>query len=228
MANEKVGVLLSGCGHLDGAEIREAILTLLALDEQGAVAVCVAPNVPQMHVVDHLLGQPADFGGSRNVLTESARVARGEVRDLAGVTAAELDALIVPGGYGVAKNLCDFAVRGPGCSVNPDVARLVLGLHGLRRPLGFACIAPALAAAIFRDAGVQGVKLTIGDEDAGAAQAIEALGAVHVACPVGEARVDGAHRVVSTPAYMYSAPRLSEVRRGIGEMVELVLAILRG
>lgn len=223
MANEKVGVVLSGCGHYDGAEIREAVFTLLALDERHAHAPCMAPNVPQMHVVDHITGETA---GTRNVLSESARIARGDIRDLAAVTADELDALIFPGGYGVAKNLCDFAVRGAECEVNPEVARLVREMYAARKPLGFICIAPAMAAVIFREAGIDGVQLTIGDEDTGTARAIEGQGAVHVACPVGEARVDPAHRVVSTPAYMYSAPRISEVRRGIAELVDRVIGMV--
>jgi enhancing lycopene biosynthesis protein 2 len=224
MANEKVGVVLSGCGHYDGAEIREAIFTLLALDERHAHALCMAPNTSQMHVVDHITGET---GGTRNVLSESARIARGDIRDLAAVSADELDALIFPGGYGVAKNLCDFAVRGAECSVHPEVSRLVREMHTAGKPLGFVCIAPAMAAAIFREAGVAGVQMTIGDEDTGTARALETLGAVHLACPVGEARVDARHRIVSTPAYMYSAPRISEVRKGIAELVDRVLGMTR-
>lgn len=224
MANERVGVVLAGCGHFDGAEIREAIFALLALDEHHAHAVCMAPNIDQMHVVDHITGQT---GGARNVLTESARVARGDIRDLASVQAEELDALIFPGGFGVAKNLCDFAVKGAECTVNPEVSRLVREMYAAGKPLGFACIAPALAAAIFREAGVKGVQLTLGDEDKGAARGLEALGAVHLSCPATEARVDAAHRVVSTPAYMYSAPRISEVRRGVSEMVGRVLGMVK-
>lgn len=226
MANEKIAVVLSGCGHLDGAEIREVVLTLLAIDERDAQAICVAPNVEQMHVVDHLRGAPAAEGGPRNVLAESARLARGEIRDLATVTAADFDAVVFPGGYGVAKNLCDFALKGPGCAVDPEVARLVREAHAARKPLGFVCIAPALAAAIFRDAGVPGVRLTIGDDDPGTAAAIESLGAVHLACPAGEARADAANRVVSTPAYMYDNPRLRDVRAGLAALVDRVLELI--
>ena len=121
---KKIGVVLSGCGVYDGSEIHEAVITLLAIDRNGAEAVCMAPNIAQLHVVNHLTGEVAT-GESRNVLVEAARIARGKVRDLATVKAADLDALILPGGFGAAKNLCDFAVKGGDCSVHPEVARLI-------------------------------------------------------------------------------------------------------
>ncbi len=218
----KVGVMLAGCGVYDGAEIHEAVLTMLALDEAGAEIVCIAPNTDQMHVVDHLTGDVT--GERRNVLVESARIARGKVTDAAEVTADGLDALVFPGGFGAAKNLGDFATKGADCTTHPEVARLVGEMHAARKPLGFACIAPALAAAIFRDAGVKGVQLTIGD-DAGTAEALEAMGAVHLACPVREARLDEANKVVTTPAYML-AGRITEVRDSTKAMVDRVLALL--
>ena len=131
----KVGVVLSGCGVFDGTEIHEAVLTLLALDRRGAEAVCMAPNVDQAHVVDHLSGQEA-AGERRNVLVEAARIARGNIRDIATVQAAELDALMIPGGFGAAKNLCDFAFKGKDCQVHPEVARLVRQMHQAGKPVG--------------------------------------------------------------------------------------------
>ena len=124
----KVAVCLSGCGFLDGAEIHEAVCTLLALDQAGAEIVCCAPDKPQMDVVDHAKGQPV-AGESRNVLTESARIARGNVEPLSAVEAADIDALIFPGGFGAAKNLCTFAVDGPNCTVDPGVERLATFKH---------------------------------------------------------------------------------------------------
>jgi putative intracellular protease/amidase len=141
MANEKVGVVLSGCGHYDGAEIREAVFALLALDEHHAHAAVHGPQRGRRCTSSTT--SPAQAGGTRNVLTESARVARGDIRDLASVQAEELDALVFPGGFGVAKNLCDFAVKGADCSVHPEVARLVREMYAARKPLGFACISPA-------------------------------------------------------------------------------------
>src|SRR5215467_4636044 len=128
----KVGVLLSGCGFLDGSEIHEAVLTLLFLDRAGAEAVCMAPAGPQRHVVDHTTRKPAD-GQSRDVLVESARIARGRIRALAGVRAAELDAIVLPGGFGAAKNLSDFAVAGGNAKPHPEVARLLRELHAQRK-----------------------------------------------------------------------------------------------
>ena len=218
----RVGVVLSGCGVYDGAEIHEAVLTMLALDEAGAEIVCVAPDVDQMHVINHVNGDVT--GESRNVLIESARIARGPVSDVAGVTADQLDALVFPGGFGAAKNLCNFATDGANCTTHPEVARLVREIHAASKPIGFACIAPALAAAIFRDAGVSGVQLTIGNDE-GTAAAIQEMGAVHLVCPVDEARLDVANKVVSTPAYML-AGRITEVRDSTKAMVAQVLALL--
>jgi len=130
----KIGVILSGCGVYDGSEIHEAVITLLAIDRCGAEAVCMAPDIPQMHVVNHLSGEPA-AGESRNVLVESARIARGKIQDIAKVKASDFDALILPGGFGAAKNLCDFAVKGSDCSVQPEVARLVRETVAAKKPL---------------------------------------------------------------------------------------------
>ena len=142
---KKVGVILSGCGVYDGSEIYESTITLLAIDRAGAEAVCMAPDVEQMHVINHLTGEPAE-GETRNVLVEAARVARGNIKDIAEVSVNDFDALIIPGGFGAAKNLCNFAVKGPDCDVNSEVARLVKDTVAARKPLAAVCIAPALLA----------------------------------------------------------------------------------
>jgi len=214
---KKVGVILSGCGVFDGAEIHESVITLLALDRLGAEAVICAPNRPQMHVVNHLSGEVA-AGESRNVLVESARIARGAIRDVAQVSADELDALILPGGFGAAKNLCDFAVRGAECEVDPGVAALVRAVHAQGKPVAAVCIAPALLARVL---GPERPELTIGS-DPGTAAALQAMGATHVACPVRELVVDRERKLVSTPAYML-AERISEAAAGIEKTVAALL-----
>ena len=196
----KVGVVLSGCGVYDGSEIHESVLTILALDRAKAEMVYIAPDVEQMHVIDHIKGEPVQ-GEARNVRVESGRIARGDVKNVADVAASELDALIFPGGFGAAKNLCDFAVKGADCDVDPDVSKLVMDMHEAGKPVGFLCISPAMAAKIYGDAGIKGVKLTIG-KDKETADAIRAMGAEHVDCEVGDYIVDADHKVVSTPAYM--------------------------
>ncbi len=214
---KKVGVVLSGCGVYDGAEIHESVITLLALDRLGAEAVICAPDVNQMHVVNHLTGE-VDEGAQRNVLVESARIARGEIRDVAAVNADELDALILPGGFGAAKNLCDFAVNGPDCEVNADVAELVRSVHFQGKPVAAVCIAPALLAKVL---GEEGPALTIGT-DADTAGALEKLGAKHVDCPVREFVVDHDRKLVTSPAYML-AQNISEAAEGIERTVETLL-----
>jgi len=215
-----IGVVLSGCGVFDGAEIHESVITLLALDRGGAKAVCFAPNTDQMHVVDHLSGEATSE--TRNVLVESARIARGEISDLETAKATELDGLIIPGGFGAAKNLCDFAVAGSEAKPHPEVARIVVEMMRASKPVAAVCIAPALIAAICRDAGIE-CSVTIG-ADAETAGAIVAMGAGHTECPVSEFRVDEANKLITSPAYML-AGSISEAAEGIERTVEELLRL---
>ena len=216
---KKVGVILSGCGVYDGSEIHEAVITMLALDRAGAEMVICAPDMQQMHVVNHLTGEVAE-GETRNVLVESARIARGAIRDIAEVQAHELDALILPGGFGAAKNLCDFAVKGADCDVHPEVARLVRDVHRQGKPVAAVCIAPALVARVLGD---EGPEVTIGT-DAETAGALESMGAKHVACPVRDFVVDRERKLITTPAYML-AQNMSEAAEGIEKTVETLLTM---
>ena len=211
----KIGVVLSGCGFMDGAEIHEATLTLLHLDDLGAEIICMAPDADNIEVVDHTKKAPT--GERRNVLSEAGRIARGDIRDIARVKADELDALIFPGGLGAAKNLCDWASQGPDCRVNPQVERLIVDMHARKKPQGFICIAPVLAARVL---GKNGLRITIGT-DAATARAIERCGAIHQDCKVDDAVADSDHRVVTTPAYMLG-PSISYVSKGIKKLVEQV------
>jgi enhancing lycopene biosynthesis protein 2 len=218
MASQKrVGVVLSGCGFLDGAEIHEATCTLLSLDRRGATLVAMAPDVDQMHVVDHLKSAPAE-GQRRRVLAEAARLVRGQIVEMSAVQAKDLDALVFPGGYGVAKNLCTFAVDGRNMRVLPAVERLAREMRSAGKPAGYICIAPVIAARLF---GSDGVKLTIGN-DRDTAAAIESWGARHVECKVDEIAVDERLKIVSTPAYMLG-PWIAPVAAGIDKLVSAVL-----
>lgn len=212
----KIGVILSGCGVNDGSEIHEAVLTLLAIDKAGAQAVCMAPDIPQADVVDHVSGKPASE--KRRVLAESARIARGKILDLRQAKASDLDAVVLPGGFGAAKNLCTFAKDGPGCSVQEDVARLLREMHKAGKPIGALCIAPAVLAKVFGSAGPE---LTIG-KDPGTAKALQAMGAKHQDRGACEVAVDKANKLVTTPAYML-AGRISEVASGADALVKAVV-----
>ena len=218
----KVGVILSGCGVYDGSEVHEAVLTLLALDRRGASAVCMAPNVEQMHVVNHRTGKPAE--DTRNVLDEAARIARGKIQDVAKVKASDVDALILPGGFGAAKNLSNFASAGSKARAEPNVARLLREVHKAKKPIAALCIAPAALAAALRDDRTH-PRMTIGSDEK-TALALEEMGAKHVVCPVDECRVDEEGRIVTSPAYMYEA-RISEVAAGIDRAVEELLRLAR-
>jgi len=215
--SKKVAVVLSGCGVYDGAEIHESVITLLAIDRLGAEAVICAPDVAQLHVVNHLTGE-VEEGAERNVLVESARIARGEIRDVTSVIADDLDALILPGGFGAAKNLCDFAVKGTDCEVDPGVAALVRAVHEQGKPVAAVCIAPALLAKVLGD---ESPELTIGN-DTDTAGALQTMGAAHIDCPVNEFVVDRKRKLVSSPAYML-AQSISEAAEGIERTVEALL-----
>ncbi|MCB1696482.1 MAG: isoprenoid biosynthesis glyoxalase ElbB [Pseudomonadales bacterium] len=214
----KLAVVLAGCGVYDGAEVNEAVLTLLSLEQQGASYQCFAPDIEQMHVINHLTGEPVP-GETRNVLVEAARIARGNVQDLAQLDVAQFDGLLVPGGFGAAKNLCNFAVAGADMVVQPDFLRIARAFHQAGKPIGLICIAPVMAAAICG----QGSQCTIGN-DADTAAAIEAMGGKHLACPVSEARVDTERKLVTTPAYML-AGGVAEAYSGISKCVAQVLAL---
>jgi len=216
----KIAVILSGCGVYDGSEIHEATATLLALDEAGAEVVVAAPAGPQMHVVDHQAGQPA-AGESRDIRVESARIARGPVADIASLRPEEFDAVVLPGGFGAAKNLSSFAGEGAACDVESGVAAFLRGMHDLGRPIGALCIAPVILARVFGPAAR--VRLTIGDDPATADQ-IEKMGAEHVPAAVDSVVVDEAHKLVTTPAYM-KAERISEVFAGARALVDKLISL---
>lgn len=216
----RVGVVLAGCGFRDGSEIHESVLALLAIARGGAEAVCFAPDRPQSVVIDHYRGTPMQE--VRNVLVESARIARGAIRDVAEARVEDLDALVLPGGYGAALNLCDFATRGSEAEVDPGVERLVRAMHAAGKPIGAICIAPALVARVL---GETAVTVTIGNDPA-TAEAIGACGAQHEPCPVGAFVVDAEQRVATTPAYMLG-PTIADVAEGIDGCIGEVLRLAR-
>jgi len=217
---KKIGVVLSGCGVRDGSEIHEAVLTLLAIDRNGAKAVCLAPDM-ELKVVNHL--NMNETGTTRNVLVESARIARGEITDIKTVSASDLDALVFPGGFGAAKNLCSFAAEGDKGSVQPDVLRLVREMSKAKKPICAICIAPTLIAlALGKDLSPQ---LTIGN-DKGTAQAIDATGSRHVDCAVDDFVIDRENLIVSTPAYML-AGHIAQAAEGIEKAIKATLELIK-
>ncbi|ASP38701.1 isoprenoid biosynthesis protein ElbB [Bacterioplanes sanyensis] len=214
---KKVAVILAGCGVYDGAEIYESVLTLLHIEQADAEYQCMAPNIEQMHVLDHRTGD--EMPEQRNVLTEAARICRGQIMDLAEANPNDYDALIIPGGFGAAKNLSDFAVQGAECSINADVQAFVHAIHSAGKPVGLVCIAPALAPKLIG----QGSQCTIGN-DADTAAAISSMGGQHVDCAVEDIVIDHNNKLVTTPAYML-AGRISEASAGIQKLVQQVVAM---
>ncbi len=208
----KVGVIRSGCGVFDGSELHEAAATLIALAQHGIEYQCMAPD-REFDVIDHRTQDPT--GEKRNVLSEAARIARGEILDLKDVKGAEYDAFFLPGGFGAAKNLCTFAMKGADCEVDPQVERVLNEANNAGKPIGFICIAPALGAKVF---GSKGVKVTIG-HDAGTAAAVSQTGATHVEADAEQIVIDEDHNIVSTPAYM-EAQNPAQVFTGISALVE--------
>lgn len=211
---KKIAVVLSGCGVYDGAEIHEAVLTMLAIAANGAVYEIFAPDMNQHHVVNHLNGSEMDE--TRNVLTESARIARGNIKALSEFSGKEFDAIIFPGGFGAAKNLSTFAFDGSDCKVNNDVEAAIKDMISLGKPIGALCISPVILAKILGD-----VELTIGD-DTGTIQAIEKMGATHTSTTHGEVVVDQQHKIVTTPCYMLDAT-ITQIDEGARNVVKALL-----
>jgi len=223
-APKKIAVILSGCGVYDGSEVHEASACLIHLSRAGVETSMFAPDIDQMHVVDHTKG--IEMNPSRNVLVESARIARGNIKPISELKSSDHDGVLIPGGFGAAKNLCSWAVDGVTCSVNPDVDRILKEFHKGNKPIGLTCIAPVLAAKCLPS----GVEITVGrseNEDgkwpyAGTAAAVEECGAVHVEKNVTECHVDKAMKVITTPAFMCETA-VHEVSDGIGVLVTAML-----
>jgi enhancing lycopene biosynthesis protein 2 len=217
---KKVGVILSGCGVFDGSEIHEAVLTLLALDRHDADVAVFAPDTNQREVINHVSGKAT--GESRNALIESARIARGNILSLDQASPEDIDAAIFPGGYGVAKNLCDFAMKGTDCTPNSQVSDFIVKCLKKRKPMGFMCIAPVLLANISGKMNLT-IEMTIG-KDVKTADSIRAMGAHHIEADVDDIVVDLENRIVTTPAYMLGQ-RIRDVATGIERLVEKVLGL---
>jgi enhancing lycopene biosynthesis protein 2 len=214
-----IAVILSGCGHLDGAEIRESVCSLLALDRANAEVSVFAPNRQQFHSVNHLNGTETD--DNRNILVEAARIARGKIAPLEDLDVQNFSALILPGGFGAAKNFSDIAIKGGEARAEADVAMVIQDFFKQKKPIGAICIAPALVTLALRN--LTTAKVTLGD--ASNAALIEALGGHHVACVTNEICIDEKNRLVSCSAYMRD-DRLSFVAEGIDKLVAAVLTLI--
>ena len=217
MEKKKFAVVLSGCGVYDGAEIHEATLTMLAIMRQGGSYQCFAPDIPQHHVINHLNGE--EMKESRNVLIESARIARGDIKALSEFDGRDFDALIFPGGFGAAKNLSTVAFDGANASINPEVEQTVKQMVTLKKPIGALCISPAFIAKILKD-----VNVTIGS-DKGTAEAIEAMGATHIETSHGDVVFDEDKLVFTTPCYMLDATIL-DIDDGANNVVKEMMKVL--
>jgi len=214
---KKIAVLLSGCGVFDGAEIHEATLSLLAISRQGASYEIFAPDINQHHVINHITGEEMDE--TRNVLVESARIARGKIKDLKEFNPSSFDGLLLPGGFGAAKNLSTWAFEGANATVLPEVEKAITGMVALRKPVGALCISPVILAKILGK-----VHLTIGDDE-GTIDAIESLGSIHVQTTHGEVVVDPDFNLVTTPCYMLDAT-ISQVAEGANNVVDAMIKLM--
>jgi enhancing lycopene biosynthesis protein 2 len=211
---KRFAVVLSGSGVFDGSEIHEATLSLYAIRKQGAEYEIFAPDVDQHHVINHITGE--EMNEKRNVLVESARIARGKIKPLSEFDAGSFDALLMPGGFGAAKNLCTFAFDGPDCKVNPDVEKAIRSAYDMGKPIGALCISPVILARLLGD-----VELTIG-QDEGTAGAVVKMGARHTNTGHGEVVVDERHNVYTTPCYMLDAD-ITQIGDGAENIVRVML-----
>ncbi len=215
----KIAVLLSGCGVMDGSEIHEAVLTLLALDKEGIEYICSAPNKDQNQVINHITNQSQNE--KRNMLIESARIARGKIKDIKDLKPSEIDAVILPGGFGAACNLSTFASEGSDTKILPEVESFLKEMHKLKKPIGAICIAPNVIAKVFGNLSPQ---ITIGT-DSDTASKLEKMGARHINKKVDEIVIDEKNLFVTTPAYMLGkGPK--EVEAGISKLVKAIIKMI--
>lgn len=228
MAQKNIAVLLAGSGVYDGSEIHEAVLTLLALDEAGANYQCVAPDKPQFHVINHLTGEP--MTESRNVLLESARIARGKVKALKDMKASDFDALIIPGGFGAAKNLNEWAIKGPDGAIDPEVKAFILDFMRLNKPIGAMCMGPTVVAQALAGSDYH-PQLTVGStaapspyDIAAISAGMERMGSKAVMRTVQQIEVDVTHKIVTAPCYMMEA-RISDIRLNTKQLVDALLKL---
>lgn len=216
--NMKFAILLSGCGVYDGAEIHEAMMTMLAIAKNGGEYEIFAPDVRQHHVINHITGE--EMNETRNVLIESARIARGKISALDTYNPGDFDALIIPGGFGVAKNLCTYAFDGANCSVDRVVEKVIRDTHRAKKPIGALCIAPVLIAKVIGE-----VDVTIGDDES-TANHIEEMGAIHINTGNREIVVDTTNRIVTNPCYMLDAS-IEDIAAGAENVIRALMELER-
>jgi enhancing lycopene biosynthesis protein 2 len=214
---KNIAIVLAGSGVYDGAEIHEATMTMLAIHQAGATYQCFAPDIDQMHVINHFTGK--EMNESRNVLVEAARIARGNIKSLDELEMKDYDALIFPGGFGAAKNLCSFAKDGPDCEVDNEVERVIKEAHGAKKPIGALCISPVIITRV-----LDNVKVTIGS-DLETVKAIEKMGGMHENTSHGEVIVDEENHIFTTPCYMLDA-NISQIYDGASAVVKKIMNAL--
>jgi enhancing lycopene biosynthesis protein 2 len=214
----KIGLLLSGCGVYDGAEIQEAVLSLLAIDQMGAQAVCIGIDANQHHVVNHLDGEV--MSETRNMFIEAARIARGDIQKIENITPADIDALVIPGGFGSAKNFTTWAFDGPQGTIRSDVKLLLVNMVNVGKPILALCVSPIVLAKAFEGSTIQ-ASMTIGSkhaaspyEIAGFEAGLQQTGTKTTDCSLGSVHVDHINKLITAPCYMMEA-RISEIQLNI-------------
>jgi enhancing lycopene biosynthesis protein 2 len=210
-AKKKFAIVLSGSGHRDGSEITETIATIIALDKEGAEYTFFAPDITAPRL-NHLT---QNDDGSQNILSESARISRGQSRPLSDLKEKDFDGIVLPGGMGAAKNLSTWGLKASQCTVLPDLSKALIDFHTASKPIGAICIAPAIVARVL---GEHQISLTLGDS-LETAKEVEKTGAIHESCPVDDYVSDRLNKVLSTPAYMHATARPAQIFLGISKMI---------
>lgn len=229
MPKPKIAVLLSGCGVYDGAEIHESVLTLLAIDQAGAEYQCVAPDMDQHHVINHITGD--EMKEKRNVLVESARIARGNIKSAKDVAAKDFDGLAMPGGFGAAKNLTNWAFSGPDGEIHPEVKRIINEFVFANKPVVAVCMSPAVVAKALAGTNIH-PKLTVGTtkekspyDVAAVSAGMEKAGAVAEMVNVEDIVVDEKNKIITSPCYMMEAS-ISQIYSGIKKAIDKMIQMV--
>lgn len=219
----KIGVLLSGCGVYDGAEVQEAVLTLLAIEEIGAEAVCIGVNEPQFHVINHISGE--EMGETRNMMVEASRISRGNITEISQISPADLDALVIPGGFGSAKNFTSWAFHGPQSEINPKVKLLIVNMINVGKPIVALCVSPVVVAKALEGSSIK-ADVTIGTDQEDSpydikefSDGIEQTGALTEMKSIREIQVDTTNKIITAPCYMMDA-NILDVRKNIRSAIE--------
>lgn len=222
---KKCALILAGCGAKDGAEITESVSLMIAFDQAHFHVQAFAPNRSFHHVIDHAADQIVE-SENRNMLVESARIARGNVLPLQELAEDDYDVICFAGGFGVAKNFCNFASEGKNAVLENDVKDILFRFIRAHKIVSALCISPILLALAAKELQLKDAKITLGDGSSEAAEIVQTWGITHEPKKVHEASIDKVNRFVTAPAYMDAQASPKDIFASATSLVKGVESLL--